>query len=146
MIAAGLGFGRRTRIFITHMHGDHLFGLPGLIQTMSLLGRERPLQIYGPKGISLFLKLFDAMFGKAGFTVEVQEIIEAGVVCSGNGYGVLAAPVDHSTQGWSYAIVEEPRPGRFHPEKALELGIPEEPSVEADSARPRCDSYGWKSN
>lgn len=124
MITAGLGFGRRTKILITHLHGDHLYGLPGLMQTMSLLGRERPLQIYGPKGIGVFLGFFSAMFGNVGFPVEIQEIAEKGVVCSGKGYQILAAPLDHSICGWSYALVEDPRPGRFHPEKALELGIP----------------------
>ena len=124
IITAGLGFGRRTRILVTHLHGDHLYGLPGLMQTMSLLGRERPLQIYGPKGIGVFLGFFSAMFGNVGFPVEIQEIAEKGVVCSGKGYQILAAPLDHSTHGWSYALVEDPRPGRFHPEKALELGIP----------------------
>ena len=56
MIQAGVGFHRKTKIFVTHMHGDHVLGLPGLLQTMSLLGRTNELEIYGPKGIKDFVE------------------------------------------------------------------------------------------
>ncbi|MFB0567395.1 MAG: MBL fold metallo-hydrolase, partial [Candidatus Bathyarchaeia archaeon] len=55
MIQAGVGFHRKTKVFITHLHGDHVLGLPGLLQTMSLLDRERKLEIYGPPGIEAFV-------------------------------------------------------------------------------------------
>ena len=125
MFAVRLGFGRPTRIFITHIHGDHVLGLPGLLQTMSLLGRERPLRIYGPRGTLGFLEAFTSILGEPVFPLEVCEFEEVGEVCEGRGYRVLAIPADHSVKALSYALVEEPRPGRFHPEKALELGVPE---------------------
>jgi ribonuclease Z len=56
MIKAGLGFNRKTKIFITHFHGDHIVGLLGILQTMSMLNRDKPLDIYGPRGIIGFLK------------------------------------------------------------------------------------------
>jgi ribonuclease Z len=127
MFEAHLGFGRPTRIFISHLHGDHILGLPGLIQTMSLLGREQPLQIYGPRGLRQFLAFFISFFGEPNFTLEVGEIEEPREVCTGRGYTISAAPSDHSIEGWSYALVEEPRPGKFHQEKALELGVPKGP-------------------
>jgi ribonuclease Z len=127
MFAAHLGFGRPTRVFISHLHGDHLLGLPGLIQTMSLLGREQPLRIYGPRGLCQFLAFFSSLFGGPNFPLEIGEIEEPGEVCTGRGYTVSVVPADHGTEGWSYALVEEPRPGRFHQEKALELGVPKGP-------------------
>ncbi|MFB0543963.1 MAG: ribonuclease Z [Candidatus Bathyarchaeia archaeon] len=127
MFAARLGFRRPTKIFITHLHGDHILGLPGLLQTMSLLGRECSLQIYGPRGTLEFLKAFTSILGEPNFLLEVVEVVEGGKVCDGRGYKVLAISADHSQEAWSYALVEEPRPGRFHPEKALKLGVPEGP-------------------
>jgi len=127
MFAARLGFSRPMRVFITHLHGDHVLGLPGLLQTMSLLGRERPLRVYGPRGIREFLEAFTSILGEPLFPLEVGEVVEPGRVCDGRGYKVLAVPADHNVEAWSYALVEDPRPGRFHPERALELGVPEGP-------------------
>ena len=56
MIKAGVGFHRKTKVFVTHMHGDHVLGLPGLFQTMSLLERERKLEVYGPEGLRAFVE------------------------------------------------------------------------------------------
>jgi len=127
MFAAHLGFGRPTKVFITHLHGDHILGLPGLLQTMSLLGREQPIQIHGPKGLRPFIAFYNAVFGEPNFPLEIQEIREGGKICTGRGYTVSAVPTDHGVEGWSYALIEEPRPGKFHKEKALELGVPEGP-------------------
>src|SRR5260370_3022131 len=68
MMHAGLGFNRPTSIFISHLHGDHLLGLPGLLQTMSSLVRDKPLDIFGPKGLASFLK---ALHGTLGFTATL---------------------------------------------------------------------------
>ena len=127
MFAAHLGFGRPTKVFITHLHGDHILGLPGLLQTMSLLGREQPVQIHGPKGLRPFIAFYNAVFGEPNFPLEIQEIKEQGKVCTGRGYTVSAIPADHGVESWSYALIEEPRPGKFHKEKALELSVPEGP-------------------
>ncbi len=125
MIQAGVSFHRNTKIFITHMHGDHILGLAGLLQTMSLLDREKKLQIYGPQGIKAFV---DAISQTVRFTlifpVEVSEL-EAGLICKEREYEVYAAPSNHITPGFAYALTEKPRPGRFHPEKAKALGVPE---------------------
>src|SRR5437762_12814592 len=57
MMHTGLGFNRPTVILISHLHGDHILGLPGLLQTMSSLARDKPLDLYGPKGLMRFLEL-----------------------------------------------------------------------------------------
>jgi len=105
-----------------------MLGLPGLFQTMSLLDRERKLEVYGPTGIIAFVEAIKQTvhFGLT-FPIEVSEIKEAGVVCAGKEYEVHAAWADHVTPSLAYALIEKPRPGKFHPEKAKSLGVPEGP-------------------
>ena len=129
MIQAGVGFHRKTKVFVTHMHGDHMLGLPGLFQTMSLLDRERKLEVYGPAGIIAFVEAIkQTVHFTLTFPIEVSEIKEAGLVCEEKEYEVHATWADHVTPGLAYALIEKPRPGRFHPEKAKSLGVPEGPS------------------
>jgi len=126
MIRAGIGFHRKTKVFITHMHGDHVLGLPGLFQTMSLLDRERKLEVYGPSGIKAFVEAIQQTVQFIlTFPIEVLEIEDAGVVCEEREYEVHAIWVDHVIPSLAYALTEKPRPGRFHPEKAMALGVPE---------------------
>jgi ribonuclease Z len=128
MIQAGVGFHRKTKVFVTHMHGDHMLGLPGLFQTMSLLDRERKLEVYGPAGIRAFVEAIEQTVQfTLTFPIEVSEIRNAGVVCEEKEYEVHAAWTDHVISGLAYALVEKPRPGRFYPEKAKSLGVPEGP-------------------
>jgi ribonuclease Z len=127
MIQAGVGFHKKTKIFITHMHGDHILGLPGLLQTMSLLDREKKLEIYGPHGIKAFVEaISQTVQFTLPFPVQVIET-EAGLVCEEREYRVYAAKSNHMTPSLAYALTEKPRPGRFHPEKAKALGVPEGP-------------------
>jgi len=124
MAAAHVSFNRPTRIFVTHLHGDHVLGLPGLLQTMSLLEREIPLQIYGPRGLASFVGAFTSILGAPTFPLEINELVEEGVAYSGPEYRVEAVRADHEGESWSYGLFENPRPGRFHPERARMLGIP----------------------
>ncbi|NIR16139.1 ribonuclease Z, partial [Candidatus Bathyarchaeota archaeon] len=128
MIRAGVGFHRKTKVFITHMHGDHLLGLPGLFQTMSLLDRKRKLEIYGPSGIKAFIEAMrQTVQFKLGFPLEVSDLEEAGLVCEEDEYTVQTSWTDHVVPGLAYALIENPRPGRFYPEKARALGVPQGP-------------------
>jgi ribonuclease Z len=127
MIQAGVGFHRTTKVFVTHMHGDHVLGLPGLLQTMSLLDRTKKLQIYGPQGIEAFVKAINQTVRfSLTFPVQVSEV-ESGLVCEEKEYQVYAAPSDHLDHSLAYALVEKPRPGRFNIKKAKELGVPTGP-------------------
>ena len=128
MIRAGIGFHRKTKVFITHMHGDHVLGLPGLFQTMSLLDRERKLEVYGPSGIRAFVEATQQTVQfTLTFPIEVIEIEDTGVVCKQREYEVHAIWVDHVIPSLAYALTEKPRPGKFYPEKAMVLGVPEGP-------------------
>jgi len=128
MIQAGVGFHRKTKVFITHLHGDHVLGLPGLLQTMSLLDRERKLEIYGPPGIEAFVNAIQQTVQfNLTFPLEILEVEDANIVCKEKEYEVHAVWADHVVPSLAYALIEKPRPGRFNPEKAKALGIPEGP-------------------
>jgi ribonuclease Z len=128
MIQAKIGFNRRTRVFITHMHGDHILGLPGLLQTMSLLGRDKPIQVFGPKGILNFIEaMITTVEFSLSFTVEACEIEDEGPVIKEKEYEVHSAWAEHSVPCLAYALIEKPRSGKFHPEKAVALGVPKGP-------------------
>lgn len=127
MIQAGVGFHRKAKVFVTHLHGDHVLGLPGLLQTMSLLDRKKKLEIYGPKGIEAFVEAINQTVRfSLMFPVQVSEV-EAGLVCEEKEYRVIAAKTDHIDNSLAYALVEKPRPGRFNTEKAKESEVPEGP-------------------
>jgi len=127
MMKAKIGLNRETRIFITHMHGDHVLGLPGVLQTMSMFGRTKPLYVYGPSGITDFV---DAILRTVRFSLRFDIFVKdvnKGIVCEGRGYYVMADWAEHTIPTLAYALIEKPRPGRFNPERAISLGVPEGP-------------------
>ncbi len=117
-----VGLGRIDRIFITHFHGDHYLGLPGMLKTLSLQGREVPLDIYGPTGLEDIFYTAHRIFGRTLFEVRLHEV-GSGEVFAGDGYVMLAAPTDHGQPSLAWTLQEESRPGRFHPERATALGV-----------------------
>ena len=126
MVKAGLGFNRTMKVFITHMHGDHMLGLPGMIQTMSLLDRTKKMEIYGPVGLEDFVEAIEKTVQFAlTFPLEIAEIENEGLVCEEKEYEIHAACASHVTSAFAYSLVEKPRPGKFYPEKAKALGVPE---------------------
>jgi len=128
MIRASVGFHRKMKVFITHMHGDHVLGLPGLLQTMSLLDRQQKLDVYGPVGIKAFIDAIrDTVQFVLTFPIEIHEIKEESVICEEKEYEVKAARTDHVVPNLAYALIEKSRPGRFNPRKAESLGVPEGP-------------------
>jgi ribonuclease Z len=128
MMHAGLGFNRPMSIMISHLHGDHILGLPGLLQTMSSLIRDKPLDLYGPEGISAYLASLRRTLGfAANFPVRVKEL-KPGQEVSKGAYNIKTTNAMHDITCLAYALIETDRPGRFHPEKAKRLGVPEGPS------------------
>src|SRR3972149_2859208 len=125
MIRAKVGFHKKMKVVLSHLHGDHVLGLPGLLQTMALMDRTKKVEVYGPEGTVSFLKCVSETlrFGLT-FQVEVHEVRDDGVVCSENDYTVEAAWANHVTPSLAYAFLEKPRPGKFYPEKAAALGVP----------------------
>lgn len=123
-LRSGLGVNKDMRIFISHMHGDHYLGLPGLIQTFSLLGRTKPLYIYGPPPLKKLLDfLFEETKTRIGYEVHYLAI-ENRVLVNTHEYQIVAKLTQHTIPNFAFAFIEKPKPGRFNREKAEELGIP----------------------
>jgi len=124
-LKSGLGWNKRMKIFVTHLHGDHCIGILGLLQTMSLQHRTESLEIFGPDGIEEFIgaNIRVLQFGLS-FPVIINQVRE-GVIDESDEYQVLASKADHSIPAFSYLFKEKDKAGRFYPEKAKKLGIPE---------------------
>jgi ribonuclease Z len=127
MMRARTGMMSLSSIFISHFHADHFLGIPGLIQTMSFMGRKEPLVIYGPEGTREFTELFKA-FGFFNLKYEVYGTsLKPGDIVERKDYVIHALKTEHSVPSLGYALIENPRPGRFNREKAVKLGIPPGP-------------------
>jgi len=111
-------------IFITHLHGDHLFGLPGLLSSLGMGGRREPMTVYGPAGIAEFLKSIPHY--RVPYEVNVVQV-SPGEVLRGRGFRVSCAPVVHHAPCVAYRIDEDDHPGKFDTERARELGVPPGP-------------------
>jgi ribonuclease Z len=125
MLKAKVGFHKKMKIFLSHLHGDHVLGLPGLLQTMALMNRKKAIDVYGPEGTAAFLTCVQETlhFGLT-FDVLIHEVHDAGIVCEEPDYLVSAIWANHVTPTLAYAFLEKTRPGKFFPEKALALGVP----------------------
>lgn len=118
-----------TKIFITHLHGDHIFGLPGFISSRSFLGGEDLLTIYGPKGIQQFVESA-LTISKTHLTypVEFVELTE-GVIYEDANFTVKAQKLQHVIESYGFRIEQKPLPGTLLVEKALALGVPKGPML-----------------
>ena len=124
MMRFGTGFSI-SDVFLTHLHGDHVYGLPGLLETWDFNDREAPLAIHAPRGSRAdLIALVTACSGEPDFPVHIDEIAPGDVARRGDDYEVRAFATDHRTRSVGYALVEDDRKGRFHRERAEELGVP----------------------
>lgn len=128
MARSSLRPGTLQAIFITHFHGDHVNGLPGLIGSQTLNKRTEPLDVIGPKGLKKwFATLRELSILWPSFPVRVHEIEEPGTVYEHDAFSVSAAPLRHRITTWGYRLAENERPGRFDVDAARELGVPSGP-------------------
>ena len=127
MMRYGVAFALND-IFFSHMHVDHMLGVVGLMRTMALQGREETLRLWGPPGSTKILRRTETLGAdRVGFPVEYRDLT-AGESVRRKGYSILAFAADHMrTPALGFALVEDERLGRFNPERARELGIPEGP-------------------
>ncbi|HVA20006.1 MAG TPA: ribonuclease Z [Solirubrobacteraceae bacterium] len=127
-LRAGIRFSRLSLVAITHLHGDHVNGLFGLLGTLVLDGRERPLRLVGPPGLGRLVEMGRALrLFSPNYRLEVREFSGAAEVFRGDGFRVHAQPLNHLIQTQGYCLVEDDRPGRFDVARALELGVPAGP-------------------
>ena len=112
-------------ILVTHLHGDHVAGILGLLQTMSLAQRRRPLHIVGPRKLMKWLEVTsDLLHIGLTFPVVFTEA-KPGVILRTPGFKVKAAKAAHSVEAFAFLVEEHGRPGVFYPEKAKSMGVPE---------------------
>src|SRR5215210_5689976 len=109
-------------VFLTHFHADHFLGLPGMVKTFGLRGRERPLTVYGPPGLRALFKVLDPLVGRTQFELSLVEL-EPNEELERDGYRIAAFEATHRVRAYGYAIVEEERLGRFDEARAIELGV-----------------------
>ena len=128
---AGLSPNRLVAVFITHLHGDHFNGLPGLLSTMGLDRRTRQLTLAGPPGVREYLNTLERLrVIFINYPLELKELTAAAdskSVLETADYTVTARPLDHRLFALGYRVDERSRPGRFNVARARELGVPEGP-------------------
>lgn len=116
--------GKLDKIFITHLHGDHLFGLPGLLCSRSMAGNIQPLTIYGPPGIREFVETSLRISGSwTDYPLEIIEI-KPGVVFKDDAYTVTAAALNHPVECYGFRIEERDKPGALDGAALIAAGVP----------------------
>ncbi|RKX79981.1 MAG: ribonuclease Z [Spirochaetes bacterium] len=117
-----------TAILISHTHADHVTGIPGMLMLSSQVEREEPLFIIGPPRIKEYIQVNRRVLDMyINYEIVVKEITSPGVVFSGDGFVIKSFFVKHSKPCVGYSLEEDPRPGVFYPEKAIQLGVPRGP-------------------
>ena len=109
-------------VFLTHFHADHWLGLPGMLKTFDMRGRDTPLTVHGPSGLTELMAGVMRFAGRTTFELRTDEL-EPGEVIERDGYGIAAIPVSHRTPALAYVLFEEERPGAFDPAAAQRLGL-----------------------
>ena len=122
-------------VFITHLHGDHVYGLPGLVSTLALMERQRPLAVVGPEGVGDVLRAMPGLsLDDLPYEVRLRELphdLEHETVYDGGAFTVEARPLAHRCPCVGYRYQEAPRPGRFDPEAARAAGVTDGPAFAA---------------
>jgi ribonuclease Z len=117
-----IGLVELEEVFITHFHADHWLGLPGMLKTFSLRGREKPLTVYGPPGLKALFNALRVVIGRNTYPLQLVEL-EPGDELKRDDYLIAPFAVDHGVTAYGYALVEDQRPGRFDDARARELGV-----------------------
>lgn len=121
-LVSSVGLADLDAVYLTHFHSDHWLGLPGMLKTFDLRGRERPLTVHGPPGVQALMALVLRMGGRVGYELDVVELAP-GDVLARDGYRIAPVPVAHRGQAFGYVLFEDQRPGIFDPEAATRLGL-----------------------
>jgi ribonuclease Z len=123
LLRSSVGLPELEDVFLTHFHADHYLGLPGMLKTFSLRGRETPITIHGPPGLIELFGALRRLTGRIGFEARLQEL-QPGDRLARDGYAIATFPLHHGVSAVGYAFVEDARPGRFDEETADALGVP----------------------
>jgi ribonuclease Z len=123
LLRSDVGLVDLEEVFITHFHADHFLGVPGMLKTFALRGRELPLVLYGPRGLDELMHSLRRVVGRLTYEVAIVELA-ANAVLPRDGYVLRTFPVRHGRAALGFALVEDDRPGRFDVLTADALGVP----------------------
>jgi ribonuclease Z len=126
LLRSNVGLIELREVFLTHYHADHYLGLPGMLKTFALRGRDVPITIYGPPGLRDLFGALRRIFGRLTYTVELKEL-RPGDELIREDYRLTTFAVAHGVSAVGYALVEDARPGRFDVQAADALGVPSGP-------------------
>jgi ribonuclease Z len=123
LLRSDVGLVDLEHVFLTHLHADHVLGLPGMLKTFGLRGREVPITVYGPRGTRALLGALGVVVGRVAYPLEVVEL-GPGESVALRDYRIETFAVAHGTTAVGYALREDERPGRFDVAAADALGVP----------------------
>ena len=126
LLVSAVGLIELREIFLTHYHADHYLGLPGMLKTFALRGRDLPITIYGPPGLRDLFASLRRIFGRLTYEYDLVELAP-GDLLARDGYELRMFAVDHGVSAVGYALAEGERPGRFDVDVADALGVPPGP-------------------
>jgi ribonuclease Z len=126
LLRSAVGLVELREVFLTHYHADHYLGLPGMLKTFALRGRELPITIYGPPGLTELFGSLRRIFGRLSYRYELVELTPGERLERGD-YRLETFSVAHGVSAIGYALVEYDRPGRFDVDAANAIGVPSGP-------------------
>jgi ribonuclease Z len=126
LLRSTIGLVELPEVFLTHYHADHYLGLPGMMKTFALRGRELPLTVYGPPGLVDLFGALQRIFGKLTYAFSLVEL-RPGDVLERDGYRLAVFKVHHGHSAIGYSLGEDERPGEFNVDAATALGVPTGP-------------------
>jgi ribonuclease Z len=126
LLRSSIGLVELHEVFLTHFHADHVLGLPGMLKTFALRGRELPLAVHGPRGLVDLLRSLRRVVGKLTYEVRLVELVP-GDVLERDGYRLATFGVAHGVSALGWSLIEGTRPGRFDVDEADALGVPNGP-------------------
>jgi ribonuclease Z len=127
LLRSDIGLVDLEDVFLTHLHADHVLGLPGMLKTFGLRGRDTPIRVHGPRGTRALLGALGVVVGRIAYPLDIVEL-GPGEAVARDGYRIEAFAVAHGVAALGYALREDDRPGRFDVETADALGVPDGPA------------------
>jgi ribonuclease Z len=126
LLRSTIGLLELREVFLTHYHADHFLGLPGMLKSFALRGRELPLSVYGPPGLRELFGALRRIFGRLPYELVLTEL-SPGDTLPRDGYRLETFHTAHGVSAVGYSLVEHTRPGRFDVDAADALGVPPGP-------------------